>query len=102
MKTPLVDGIIKYAFTLPTQTSGRRALEPWGGTTADTGFDSFTNPFVGSAAYLVPGMGRMAGPAAGLIEGTYGMTLGKKKAMNAGARYGSELGRTNPFLAARL
>lgn len=107
MKLPLVEGIFKCAFTI---NRGTRELAPWGGTTKDVGFDNYTGPLgvslaggaLGAKAISGSLMGKAFGPASGITEAAYGMTYGKKKAREAGAAYGKQLGQHNPFLAARL
>lgn len=107
MQTPLLDGIAKCAFTF---TGGRTQYRPWGGTTADVGSSYEGNMAVNMLGYELPkriGMtGRLAskagGPVAGLAEFGYGMTKGVSDARKKGRTYGRELGKTNPFLAARL
>jgi len=112
MKCPLLEGVYKAAFIVPT--GGRSQLRPWGGTTADVGSSYEGNMPVNIAAYtlggkLSKGLGmaskgitRIGGPISGIAELGYGMTKGVADARKAGAKFGKNLGRSNMFLAGRL
>jgi len=112
MKCPLLEGVYKAAFIVPT--GGRSQLRPWGGTTADVGSSYEGNMPISMAGWslggkLGKGLGmaskgatRIGGPIAGLAEFGYGLTKGVADARKKGARYGRELGKSNMFLAGRL
>ena len=101
MNCYLLDGIRKIAFL--DYKKGTGDMRAWGGTAADipdkdTGFAA-SIPGMAVALSTKSPWGMVAGQAIDLgVNATYG----RYKAEQAGARYGAQLGKSNPYLAMRL